>query len=231
MPVEDDDMNGPLRILIIEDRPAEADRLGALLTQAAGRACIWDRAPDLTHARQALSGLNPDAILLDTTLPEANGVEALRALGPWTELSAVLTLGSAESTPDGLPFLAAGAQDHLDAAALDAPTLWTRIRYAVERHHRQRVLHTKIDVLNGILSTIPEAVLVVAPDGSIRLCNPGARALLDFAAGPEAALGPLRSEPSLLDRAALGETVDDLRITCPYGSPGQQRHYAATLRP
>lgn len=224
-------MDGPLRILIIEDRPAEADRLGALLTKAAGRACMWDGARDLTHARQALSGLKPDAILLDTTLPEANGVEALRALGAWTEQSAVLTLGTAESTPDGLPFLAAGAQDHLDPERLDAPTLWARIRFAVERHRKQRALRTQVDVLSGIVSTIPEAVLVVAPDGSVRLCNPGARALLDFAAGPEAALGPLRSDPSLLDRAATGETVDDLHITCGGRNPGEKRHYAATLRP
>ncbi len=49
--------------------------------------------------------------------------------------------------------------------------------------------------------------------------------------GPAAALGPLRAEPSLLDRAARGEAIDELRHPLRWRAPGERRDYVATVRP
>ena len=220
-------MDGPRRILLIEDDAADAARIGAWLTAMGPRLCLWDHAPDLTRGREMLAGLKPDAILLDLTLPEAHGTDAMRALGRWSDLAAIVTLGES----GGSASIEAGAQDHLFKGGIDERAFGERLENAIVRHRQRRGLRTQIDLLNGILGTIPEAVLAVGPDGTVRICNESARALLDFASAPAAALGPLRMEPGLLDRAARGEAIDALRIRCGGNHHGERRDYVATLRP
>jgi signal transduction histidine kinase len=219
-------------VLLIEDDDADAQRIGSWLAHLGSRRCLWDWARDLTSARALLAGLKPDLILVDLTLPEASGLDVLRALGPWLELSAVVTLDARGTDPDSAAPspIEAGAQDHLVKGVTDEATFHERVQNALERHRVHRGLRTQVDLLNGILSTIPEAVLAVAADGTVRICNASARALLDFASGPAAALGPLRAEPTLLERAARGDSIDELPIRCG-GAHGERRDFVATVRP
>lgn len=223
-------MDGPRRVLLIEDDDADAQRIGSWLAHVGSRRCLWDWARDLTSARALLAGLKPDLILVDLTLPEANGLDVMRALGPWLELSAVITLDVPRADPGAPSTVAAGAQDHLVKGVVDEATFHERVENALERHRVHRGLRTQVELLNGILSTIPEAVLAVAADGTVRICNASARALLDFASGPAAALGPLRAEPALLERAARGDSIDELAIRCG-GAHGERRDFVATVRP
>lgn len=222
-------MDSTTRVLVIAPAGAATD---AVLRRVQAGACAVTHVASLEAAREALDRRpRPEAVLIDLDLPEAPGLGALRALGRAVDQVAVLTFSTEADDPRGDEAIAVGAQDHLGPESLSVPGLCRLLRRAVERQRTHRGLRGQVEALHAVLETIPEAVLGVASDGAVRLCNRAARALLDFAAGPEAVLGPLRADAELLDRAARGENHDALPVPCGGPEPGQIRHFLATLRP
>src|SRR6185369_6698410 len=69
-----------LRILIVEDVPAEAE-MAAYYMNAAGIRCEWRRVERENEFREALTGWRPDIVLSDFTLPQFDGMEALEMAG------------------------------------------------------------------------------------------------------------------------------------------------------
>jgi CheY-like chemotaxis protein len=76
-------MNGELRILILEDRPADAElvmrELGKAGLQFAGK-CVATEVAFLAQLRDH----PPDLILADYSLPAYDGLSALAAARNWT---------------------------------------------------------------------------------------------------------------------------------------------------
>lgn len=69
-------MRTELRILIVEDVPAEAE-IAAYHLQSAGVACTWRRVEREDEYREALLHWHPNVVLSDFTLPQFDGMEAL----------------------------------------------------------------------------------------------------------------------------------------------------------
>ncbi len=70
-------MRTELRILIVEDVPAEAE-IAAYHLQSAGLACTWRRVEREDEYREALVHWHPNVVLSDFTLPQFDGMEALQ---------------------------------------------------------------------------------------------------------------------------------------------------------
>ena len=69
-------MRTELRILMVEDVPAEAE-ISAYHLKAAGIACTIRRVERESDFREALRRWRPNVVLSDFTLPEFDGMEAL----------------------------------------------------------------------------------------------------------------------------------------------------------
>ena len=126
-----------LRVLLVEDDPGDAFLVSELLADDPATVSI-DVVTSVAAARERLSrpdrrSFPIDVVLLDLGLPDAQGLDALRAVLEVAKGAAVLCLTGHADEHRGVAAAAAGAQDYLVKGQVDGPLLWRAIRYAIER--------------------------------------------------------------------------------------------------
>jgi DNA-binding NarL/FixJ family response regulator len=153
--VQDAQPTPPLRVLQIEDNPADA-----LLTQEHIRGTFWDVKfdsavclADVTPERAA----NADCALLDLSLPDASGVEAVIALRGMSESLPIIVLTGFDDLEWGLAAVGYGADDYLIKNHADGYTLERALRYSIER--RRMMLEV---IRSATVATIATADTIAA---------------------------------------------------------------------
>ncbi|WP_245647074.1 PP2C family protein-serine/threonine phosphatase [Microtetraspora niveoalba] len=120
-----------LTLLLIEDDAGDAFLVEELLKEA-------DPSPRIIWARtlgEAVERIGDDVrcVLVDLSLPDATGLEALRRVLAAAPDAAVIVLTGLDDAHVGLAAVTAGAQDYLVKQNVDARLLTRAIRYAIER--------------------------------------------------------------------------------------------------
>jgi DNA-binding LytR/AlgR family response regulator len=121
-----------LRVLIVDDEKLAVDRLTALFRQLP-EVEVVGTAADGQEATQAIATLDPDLVMLDIQMPEKSGLAVAADLGP-------------DSRPE-IVFVTAFEQFAADAFEVEAidylmkPVRFDRLRQAIERAKRRRMLH------------------------------------------------------------------------------------------
>ncbi len=120
-----------LTLLLIEDDDGDAFLVEELLGQAEAPPRItWVRS--LAETRAALTS-KIQCVLVDLSLPDAIGLEALEQVLAMAPHAAVLVLTGLRDVHVGVAAVQAGAQDYLVKQDVDARLLARSIRYAMER--------------------------------------------------------------------------------------------------
>jgi two-component system, OmpR family, KDP operon response regulator KdpE len=125
--VTDDGLQDPLRILLVEDEPANRVLLRAVLARAgdeAIRSANLREAGTLAEAREALVDQKPELVVLDMRLPDGNGLDLAREVmegGPGRP--AVLILSASVLAPERDAAVAAGADAFLGKPYVPADLL------------------------------------------------------------------------------------------------------------
>jgi serine phosphatase RsbU (regulator of sigma subunit) len=119
------------RVLLVEDDEADAFLVRELLAEA-GAVVDLEWARSLAEARSMLAA-GYECVLIDLGLPDATGLDALRAVLDAASAAAVLVLTGLADERSGTEAVAAGAQDYLVKGQVDGQLLTRSIRYAVER--------------------------------------------------------------------------------------------------
>ena len=124
-----------LRVLLIEDSPGDARLLTEALADAPDPGgfdvtCV-DRVAD---AVRSAATTGHDIVLLDLSLPDAAGIDAVRRLREALPDVPVVVLTGLADQAMAVRALAAGAQDYLIKGEADGWLLARAMRYAVERH-------------------------------------------------------------------------------------------------
>src|SRR5256885_772710 len=102
---------GPLRVLLVEDNPADAALVEALIDQEAPGAFAVERVELLANARERLACDGVDCVLYDLGLPDASGLEGLGRLREASPGVAVVVLTGDSEVSTGVAALQAGGQD------------------------------------------------------------------------------------------------------------------------
>ncbi|MGW0483759.1 PP2C family protein-serine/threonine phosphatase [Nonomuraea sp. NPDC003214] len=120
-----------LTLLLIEDDDGDAFLVEELLKQAAAPPRItWARS--LAETRTKLTP-HIQCVLVDLSLPDATGLEALEHVLAMAPHAAVLVLTGLRDAHVGVAAVQAGAQDYLVKQDIDARLLARAVRYAMER--------------------------------------------------------------------------------------------------
>jgi two-component system response regulator MprA len=101
---------GPMRILVVEDDAAVRDSLGRTLRFEGYQV---DIAGDGQAALDVVRAGEPDAVVLDVSMPRMDGLEACRRLRADGVVVPVLMLTARDSVGDRVAGLDAGADDYL----------------------------------------------------------------------------------------------------------------------
>jgi DNA-binding response OmpR family regulator len=113
------------KILIVEDDPSVLDLLTTRLELAGYRTAC---AKDGYRALEALSGVQPDAIVLDLNMPNLDGFGVLAALNkrPLNKQPPIIVLTARNAVDDVRRCLSLGAKDYL-AKPFNEAQLLTRV--------------------------------------------------------------------------------------------------------
>jgi serine phosphatase RsbU (regulator of sigma subunit) len=124
-------LNVTLTLLLVEDDAGDAFLVEELLQQAEAPPRItWVRTLEETKAKL---GPHIQCVLVDLSLPDATGLEALEHVLALAPDAAVLVLTGQTDAHVGVAAVQAGAQDYLVKQDVDGRLLARAIRYAMER--------------------------------------------------------------------------------------------------
>lgn len=99
-----------MRILLVEDETSLAEMLGASLSR---QGMVVDYAPTLAIAHEAVLSIDYDAIVLDRTLPDGEGLTLLTSLKTRTVRCPVIVLSALGGLNQRIDGLDLGADDYL----------------------------------------------------------------------------------------------------------------------
>jgi signal transduction histidine kinase/DNA-binding response OmpR family regulator/HPt (histidine-containing phosphotransfer) domain-containing protein len=132
-------MEENLRILLVEDNPAEAYLLQESLALVQRPPAII-HAERLTQAIEVLKNTAIDAVLLDLALPDSEGLNTLERANAVADHLPIIVLTGLEDEATGIEAVRKGAQDYLLKGQTGARQLLQMIHHAVERKRLQRAV-------------------------------------------------------------------------------------------
>jgi phosphoserine phosphatase RsbU/P len=123
----------PIRILLVEDNPGDARLLLETLREAASLRFDLDHVERLSAARQRSVEGGIDVVLLDLSLPDAQGLDTVRECLTFAAEAPIIVLTGLNDESVAVQAVQAGAQDYLVKGQVDSVLLVRSIRYAMER--------------------------------------------------------------------------------------------------
>jgi PAS domain S-box-containing protein len=212
-----------LRVLLIEDNPGDARLIRAMLAEGPSRRWQLVHVERLATALPLLVAGTSDVVLLDLSLPDAQGLETVERVQAAAPEVPIVVLTGLDDEATGLRAVQAGAQDYLVKGQVSGELLARAVRYARERRQllgRERAARAEAERLAAeraaILRQIADGVVLMDPTGRVTFINEAGRRLygLDRADGAaDYALltldgAPLAHAQQPLWRAARrGETI------------------------
>jgi diguanylate cyclase (GGDEF)-like protein len=141
-----------LRVLVIEDNPGDAVLVREMLREAAPEGYA------LHHARRMREGIahlleaGADCVLLDLSLPDAEGLDALGQLRTVAVDLPIIVLSGRSDETTAVRAVQEGAQDYLIKGQVDPRLLARSISYAIERKRAEvQLAHQALhDALTGL---------------------------------------------------------------------------------
>ena len=151
-------MDGPLRILLIDDDENTFVITRELLQEVDGRDVKLDWAEDAAAGFEQILQARHDVYLLDYRLGADDGIDVLRrARAAGCQTPIIILTGQTDLALDKKA-LEAGATDYLVKEVYDVSRLEHSIRYAVEHQRLWRELNTERYLLKSLMESLPDNI-------------------------------------------------------------------------
>src|SRR5215510_11932925 len=160
-----------IRLLLVEDNPADARVVERHLKDAGLNNFTFEVVGTAGDAIQRLQTVEYDLVLLDLGLPDATGLEALRALRAVADLTPIIVLTGSDDYKQGLIAVREGAQDYLEKRRVNAGMLSRIVAYSVERSAVHRDLVRATRRYQDLFNNVPVALFTANEDGSLKTAN------------------------------------------------------------
>ena len=146
------DAKPTVRVLVIEDNPGDAVLVREMLREAFAESFEMHHARILRDAIDLLLREPVDCVLLDLSLPDAEGLDALAQLRNVAVDVPVIVLSGRSDQETAVRAVSEGAQDYLIKGQVDTNLLARSISYAIERKRAEvELAHQALhDALTGL---------------------------------------------------------------------------------
>jgi signal transduction histidine kinase len=135
-------MSGSLRILLVEDNPGDVRLCRELLREGFREEFALEHAATLAAAVAVQEKVPSEVVLLDLSLPDAQGLTGVKALRRRFPRLPIVVLSGLADEALSIEALQNGAQDYLVKGQGDGGLVARAVRYAVER---KRIEHQLIE--------------------------------------------------------------------------------------
>ncbi len=129
-----------IKVLLVEDNPGDARLAQEVLADAGTGKFETAVAVCLADAIERLEGKSYDVVLLDLSLPDAQGVETVVRLQVARPQLPIVVLSGLDDDEVALEAVQLGAQDYLAKGETSSEIMARAIRYAIERKRGQQQL-------------------------------------------------------------------------------------------
>ncbi|MBD2083014.1 response regulator [Leptolyngbya sp. FACHB-17] len=167
-----------IKVLLIEDNPGDARLLQELLVEVRSARFELIQVERLSQGLQQLQAQSFDVILLDLSLPDAQGLETFIQLHQRDRNTPIVVITGLNDETLASHAVQSGAQDYLVKDQVTGDVLVRSIRYAIERKRAEQ----KIREQAALLDIATDAILVQDLDGRILFWNKGAERLYGWCA-------------------------------------------------
>ncbi len=204
-----------LRVLLIEDDAGDARRLQEALREACGGPLDLEHAWSLADGLDRLEGWPPHIILLDLSLPEARGLDALETVLAAPGQAPVIVLTGLEDARLAAGAIGAGAADHLVKQRADAFWLGRTIHHCLERRRAEAARHARTERYRTIVESANEGIWALDSERRTTFANARLGELLGLdpseVLGVEAADSFAEEDGAIL-REALRRSASDPHV-------------------
>jgi two-component system, sensor histidine kinase and response regulator len=190
----------PVKLLLVEDNPGDARYLWHLLHEAGVDRFELTHLDRLDAALKYLADHQTDLILLDLSLPDAQGLETVRRVRAGFPDVPIVVLTGFNDEAFALQAVREGAQDYLFKSQIETILLVRSIRYAIER---QRLLQERKKAEKALKASEEFALNIIDSSLDIIIAVDNERRLIEFNRAAEHAFGYRRDE-------VLGKSVSML---------------------
>lgn len=182
--INNDLLTDSASILLIEDNPGDARLIRELLRDA--------EAPfRLEHKDRLSDGIERfteggiQAVLLDLSLPDSQGLETLSRMHSQVVGAPILVLTGLDDETLGLEAVQQGAQDYLVKGQIDGELLVRSIRYAIERTQIEQDLRREQEFLKAVLGNVASVIVACDADGVLTFFDRATQELYRVPVPPE----------------------------------------------
>lgn len=194
-------------VIVVDDDPRLRRLLQRYLSEHGFRISV---AANAAEARQALGGIQPDAMVLDVTMPGENGLELTRALRDTGQEFPILLLTARGEPADRITGLEAGADDYL-GKPFEPRELLLRLKAHLRRLAPAPAADNLRIIRLGDLEFDPMRALLSGPEGNIHLT--GEKLLFSVLARRPNEVFTREEIAKALDMAEIGERAVDVQVT------------------
>jgi diguanylate cyclase (GGDEF)-like protein len=149
----------PLRLLVVEDSPGDALLLTEQLADSSLAAFEVAHVESLNEATEHLESRVADCVLLDLSLPDVRGLDALVEVRRTAPEAPVIVLVSAGDEDTGSMVVKHGAQDFVVTGRTSSAALARAVRDAIER--KQDELGLGVLGTHDVLTALPNRTLLL----------------------------------------------------------------------
>jgi signal transduction histidine kinase len=123
----------PIRILLIEDNPGDAELLEVMLAQVAGTPFALEWVNRLAAGLDRLSQGGIDLVMLDLSLPDSHGLDTFRKVKAHSPSIPIVVMSGTTDETIAINAVHESAQDYLVKGEVTSQMLARGLRYAIER--------------------------------------------------------------------------------------------------
>lgn len=180
-------MSEPVRILLVEDNEPDALLIRELLVEARNFSFQLTCVRRLSEALARLDTSPCDAVLLDLSLPDSQGLQTLTAMLGKARTTPIVVLTGHDDETSAVASVQQGAQDYLVKGQVDASLLVRALRYAIERKRTEEALRNAHIQNERLLAAISSILIGVDKNDCVAQWNAVAERTFGIAA--EAVVG------------------------------------------
>ena len=169
-----------IRVLLVEDNPGDARLFTELVRDTGAGQWKMVHVERWSAALDRLSREPFDVMLLDLSLPDADGLDTLiRAHAEAPKIPIVVLTGHDDEAL-AVRAVRAGAQDYLVKGRMDGDLLVRSIRYASERGRAIEALERREEHYRSLIENSMDLISILNMDGTIRYASPSHERMLGY---------------------------------------------------
>ena len=169
-----------IRVLLVEDNPGDARLLREVVKDAEGAHIELTHVDTLAKALIRLDADQFDVVMLDLSLPDADGLDTLLRTHAQAPSVPIVVLTGLDDEGLAIRAVREGAQDYLVKGQVTGQLLVRAMRYATERKRAVEALQRSEEYFRSLIENALDIITVLDVDGSVRYGSPSFERVLGY---------------------------------------------------